>query len=107
MDMWANIKKFFEFSAKIGLFVPMLYDHTRRKPSVTLLFAYTAHFVALGGLVALLQNNLTLGVLGATGYSVAMIALYLMRHLSAFKVDIKEGEFSANSEEKPEKKEET
>jgi hypothetical protein len=106
MGMWANIKKFFEFSAKIGLFAPMLYDHTRRKPSVTLLFAYSAHFVALGGLIALLQKNLTLGVLGATGYSVAMIALYLMRHLSAFKVDIKEGEFSASGQE-PEKKEET
>ena len=100
------IRDFFKFASKLGLYLPAAYDHDKKGPSVTLLYAYTAHFVALWGIVWLVVDRRALGVLAAIGYSVAMMGFYLMRRgIKSFKVDVKDGEFSAESEDSEAKKE--
>jgi hypothetical protein len=97
--MWDKIKDLFRFWSRNGMYLPAAYDHDKKGPSVTLLYAYTAHFAALWGIVWLVIDRRALGVLAAIGYSLAIIGYYLMRRLKAFSVNVKEGKFGAEAED--------
>ncbi len=102
--MLDKLKAFFEFASSHGLNLPSAYDNRSGMGSVSLLFAHAANAVALGGIVALMVQDLKVGVYCSIGYSSLMLVFYLMRSLSKFKVDIDDGEVEIDSGEKEEVK---
>lgn len=74
---------------KVGLFVPMAHDSPADKPSVMLLFAYTAHVLALASLIAFNILGDHLQAVSATClYAVICTVLYMLRKLSKAKFDL-------------------
>ncbi len=105
-EFFDNIKKWFEFTAKTGLYLPMAYDARTQLPSVSLFFAHIANAVAIGGIVALLFKDLKAGVYCSMGYSALMLIFYLMRSLGKVKVDIDDGQIELEDGENNETKKE-
>ena len=99
------IRRLLHFWAKVGMLLPMAYDNDKRGPSVTLLYAYTAHFVALWGVAWLIVDRRAMGVLAAIGYALATMSLYLIRRLDKVKLDVKDGEFELAGEGDKQEKE--
>ena len=88
--MLARIKKFFEFASKEGLYLPMAYDGSRNKPSVTLLAFYIGLILSTLSIVAfhfmpetLLQPTIATLMFLAMGF-----VFYRMRNLDKIKFDL-------------------
>ncbi len=88
-----------KFYSETGAYLPSAYDNRSGKGSVSLLFAHIANAVAIVGIGTLLYTDLKQGVISAIFYSVLMLAFYLIRSLSKFKVDVDDGEFEIDSGE--------
>ncbi len=81
-----RLKELFKFSAKVGWYLPAAYDQRTKGPSVSLLFAHVANFVAI---VAIIKNLLTSTEIGgymAMGYSGLMLVFYLLRSIGKAKI---------------------
>lgn len=102
--MLEKLKALFEFAAKTGLYLPAAYDARNGQPSTSLLFAHMANALAIGGITALMFQDLKVGVYCSMGYSALMLAFYLLRSLSKFKVDVDDGEIELDSGEAEEEK---
>jgi hypothetical protein len=102
--MWTKIVEMLKFSSENGWYLPSAFDNRSGKGSVSLLFAHVANFTAIAGIALLLYKDTKTGVLGAIIYSTLMLAFYLIRSLSKFKVDVDDGQIELDSE--PEKKDE-
>lgn len=102
--MIKRLKQLFEFGGKTGFYTPNAYDHDKGGPSVTLLFANTAHYLSVIIIAALAYKDVNNGAIAAITYSVITMMLYMMRRLSQFKVNVKEGEIEVDSEDESEEK---
>lgn len=96
--MWDKIKEFFIYSSEVGLKLPSAYDADKKGPSVTLLFVHVANFVAILSICLLFKESPTIGVISATGYSLAMMGFYLIKRLGKFSVDLKDGKIEAEDD---------
>jgi hypothetical protein len=94
MSILGKVKKFFEFTAKVGLYVPMAYDANTDKPSVTLLAFHLSIILALASIVAL---HFFKGILEATtaaiAYSCICFVFYRLRNLDKVKFNLKDKSF--------------
>lgn len=99
--MWNKIKAFFEFASKNGLYLPMAYDATTKKPSVTLLAFYLGVLVSFCSVVAMhFFPKLWDATIAALTFFVLTFIFYRMRRLANVKMDLddKSLEFSDGSE---------
>lgn len=85
--------------SEIGIKLPSAYDNRTGKGSISLLFAHVANFVAILSICYLVSQDSKYGVLSAIVYSTLMLAFYLIRTLSKFKVDIDDGEIELDSQD--------
>lgn len=97
--MLENIKELLKFYSETGAYLPSAYDNRSGKGSVSLLFAHVANAVAVVGICVLLYQDIKQGVISAIVYSVLMLAFYLIRSLSKFKVDVDDGAIELDSAE--------
>ena len=102
--MLKKIKDLFEFSSKNGLYLPHAFDAEKKGPSITLLFANTAHYVAIGVILFLAYKDVLSGAYAAIGYSAITMVLYMMRRITSFKADLDDRSIELDSQE--EKKDE-
>jgi hypothetical protein len=105
--MLEKIKKFFEFSSKEGLYLPMAHDAIRGKPSVTLLVFYVGLILSTISLIAfhfrpetLLQPTLATLVFLSMGF-----VFYRMRSLDRIKFDLDDKSIELGGGEENVKKE--
>lgn len=90
-----------------GIKFPMACDTQNDVPSSTLFFTYISFVVASVAVVVLILNNPLYGAIGAGVLYILSLVFYLMRRVSVFRVDIKDGELELNSEpnqQQPEKR---
>lgn len=88
--MLARIKKFFEFAAKNGMYLPMAYDASSEKPSVTLLSFYVG--LVLSTLSIIAYHFLPDKLMGPTLTTMLFLGMafvfYRMRNLDKVKFDL-------------------
>lgn len=98
--MWNKIKKFFEFSAKTGLYFPGAFDALSGKPSVSLLMTHLSAYIAMVSIIYLIYKDATTGTIAAVIYSTLMITFYLMRKLTHAKFDLDDKSIELDNSEK-------
>lgn len=98
--MIKRLKQLFEFGGKTGFYTPNAYDHDKGGPSVTLLFANTAHYLSVIIIAALAYKDVNNGAIAAITYSVITMVLYLMRRITSLKADLDDRSIELESEEK-------
>lgn len=80
-----------------GIFVPMAHDSPAGKPSVMLLFAYTAHALAICSLIAFnILGDRFLATSTTCIYAVICTVLYMLRKLTKAKFDLKDQQFEVD-----------
>jgi len=88
-----------------GMRLPVAYDADLGKPSVTLMFAWVAFFLAVGSTIAL---NFTQSVLSASLVSIMFwvlaVVIYRLRKLDHVKFDLDDKEIELSSEDEEPKK---
>ena len=105
--MIKRIKELLVYWSTNGANLPLAHDVDKGKGSITLLFANTAHYLAVVIIAILAYKDINNGAIAAITYSIITMMLYMMRRLSQFKVNVKEGEIEVDSEdESKEKKDE-
>lgn len=88
--MLERIKKFFEFSSKEGLHLPMAHDATKGKPSITLLIFYIAMIMTAISLTAFhfLPDKLLQPALLTLTFLAMAFVFYRLRNLDKVKLDL-------------------
>lgn len=102
--MWENVKKIFEFSAKVGFFFPGAYDSNTDKASTSLLFANISFYIACASVLTLMYKDIILGTVGAITLSVIYFIFYMLRKLNKAKFDIDDRSFDLENNEGEDKK---
>lgn len=97
--MWDNIKKFFEFSAKVGIFFPGAYDSNTDKASTSLLFANLSFYIACGSVLTLMYKDIVMGTLAAITLAVIYFIFYMLRKLNKAKFDLDDKSFDLENTE--------
>lgn len=98
--MLTNIKEFFKFAAKTGLYLPTAYDHVSRGPSVSLFLTHVSSYVAIAAIIYLICDDVLAGTISAIIYATLMITFYLMRRLTKAKFDLDDKSFELENEQK-------
>lgn len=103
--MLTNIKEFFKFAAKTGIYFPAAYDQASRGPSVSLFMTHLSSYVAIAAIIYLICNDALAGTISAMIYATLMITFYLMRRLTKAKFDLDDKSIELeNNEQDKEKK---
>lgn len=92
--MLENLKKFFEFSAKTGIFMPAAYDRVSRGPSIALLLTHLSSYIAMGSIIYLITQDALQGTVASIIYATIMITFYLIRRLTGAKFDLDDKSFT-------------
>lgn len=100
--MLKKTKDILKFASTKGWYLPGAHDARTGHSSVSLLFAHVAFNITIAGIVALMLKDLTMGVYCAMGYSVLMLAFYLLRSLGKVKVGREGIELEDDDNELPE-----
>jgi len=86
--MYNNIKEFFKFAAKNGLFFPAAYDKATNGPSVSLFFSHIAFYLSIVVIIILSIKDINLGAIAAITQSTLMLVFYLLRRLKKASFDL-------------------
>lgn len=103
--MWDNLKKIFEFSAKIGFYFPGAYDSNTDKASTSLLFANLSFYIACGSVLTLMYKDIALGTVAAITLAVVYFIFYMLRKLNKAKFDLDDRSFDLENTEGDDKNE--
>ena len=103
IHMWNNIKAFFEFSSRTGLYLPAAYDAVADGPSISLLLVHISAWLAAGTIIYLTTQDAIAGAVAAVVYVTLMTTFYMMRKLTTAKFDLDDRSFELGNQEKEEK----
>jgi hypothetical protein len=88
--MLNNIKDFFEFASKNGIYLISAYDQAQKGPSVSLFFAHVSFWVTTIITICLACKNLESGAIAAMLQGALMLVFYLIRALTKAKFNLKD-----------------
>lgn len=92
----------FERWSKRGIYVPMAYDGTTGKPSVTLLGVHFALTITLVSLICLhFFPYIQVATLTSMAFYALTSTLYLIRNLQKAKFDLKDKDFELDGGDEP------
>lgn len=98
------MSKIFDSLAKVGLKLPMAYDHRVKGPSVNLLNLYIATILSVTSLVSLHINNHTEATIACLTFWASANVFYAIRKLTSAKFDLDDKSVELTNEEKDEAK---
>lgn len=94
--------KLFNKLAKVGLKLPMAYDHRVKGPSINLLILYIATILSIVSIISLHKNNhLEATIATLTFWAVANV-FYAIRKLTSAKFDLDDKSVELSNEDKDE-----
>jgi len=93
-----KLKRFFEFSNKTGLYIPLAYDANREAPSITLMIFFISGIITITSLILL---HFFPQMLTATSMSILFTAMsfvmYRVRHIDKLKFDLDDKSFELHT----------
>ncbi len=96
--MLDNIKKFFEFASKNGLYLPAAYDSIEGKASSSLFFSHLAFYMAFITIICLSVKDIGQGTIASMLFAIMYLVFYLLRKLSKAKFNLKDKSIDLESD---------
>lgn len=103
--MFKTILKLIKYGSQHGVDLPTAYDHDKKGPSVSLLFANISFYVAIGAIIYLIHKDVTSGTIAATLFAGLYFIFYMLRKLTKARIDFDNKEIDLENNETPEVKE--
>lgn len=96
------MSKLFDKLSKVGLKLPMAYDHRVKGPSINLLILYTATILAVTSIVSLHKNNHVEATIATLTFWAVANVFYAIRKLTSAKFDLDDKSIELSNEDKDE-----
>lgn len=98
--MLKKLLNFFKYTSEHGLDLPTAYDHDKKGPSVSLLFAHISFYVAVIAIAFLIKKDIILGTVSAMLFAGLYFIFYMLRKLTKAKIDLDDKQIDLENTEK-------